>query len=833
MLKNYFIIAWRNIQRNKGYTLLNITGLAFGLATFIVALLYFNRENSFDKWDKQLKRVYRIDMAQTYTGGDTFTGIWTPYPLGTDLSANCPEIETVTRVYDKDKGLISANDKQLYVNKLISADSTFFNVFPYKFVYGSVANAMQQPDQAVISLETSRKFFGDMDPVGKTLTLNGGKLYTVSGVFEPTGPSHLDFNICFSSFNKNLNWGAGVYFTYALLKPNTSIEALSAKAKAAMINGLVAGTYARSVSANPKISAPGDNKEQWLKENSNLTINDVFFEPVSTIHLSPKASSYSDAAENHPLLNTQAGNNKPIIFFSIAAIMIVLLACINYTNLSIARAGKRAKEAGMRKVLGAVRFQLMKQFLAESLIQCLIALLLGLILAKVAVYWINTAFHLQLAFFNRLLPTENFVLLGQLVLMVILVSVVSGAYPAFILSSFKPVKVLKGEITKSIKGRLLRNGLVVLQFGISTCFIICMVVIYKQLNYLNSKDPGFSTSHVLVLKPQNNSLLYHESPDQKIDFIKDQLSRVPGVEVVAVTDFYPGAPSLASKNTATANGKELPMTFDYIHFDYFKVLNIKLSAGRDFSRAYSADTVNSAVINETAARNIGYKNPLDKTARILNRDYNIIGVVKDNNVAGYNAVVAPEVYAIGASRGMLGPYRAVLVRVNGRNAATATAAIQNQWKAIEPGFPLTYSWLDESFAKLLERYETLGKMTIMLSVISTIIALMGIFALSAFAAAQRTKEIGIRKVFGASVARITAMLSKEFFKLIVIALLAAFPVAYLITHKWLQEFAFRIDLSWLIFALSGFVILTVALITVSFQAIKAAVVNPMQSLKTE
>jgi putative ABC transport system permease protein len=833
MLKNYFIIAWRNIQRNKGYTLLNIAGLAFGLAAFVVTLLYVNYETSFDKWDKKLNRVYRIDMAQTYSGQTTFTGVWTPYPLGTALSAACPEIEAVTRIYNKGSGLITANDKQLYVDRLISADSAFFDIFPYQFVYGSSTSALKRPDQAVISLITSRNFFGDTDPVGKTFTLNTGKTYTVAGVFKPTGPSHLDFNICVSDFSNNSNWRAVLYFSYALLKPNVSVAALSATARAAMINGLVTYDYNGAVSANPKLTAPGKNKEQWLKDHSHLSINSVFFEPVSAIHLSPQASYYRDAAENDPLLNTRTGNNKPVMFFSLTALLVLLLACINYTNLSIARASKRAKETGMRKVMGAARYQIMKQFLAEAFIQCLAALLLALILARVAIYWVNTSFNMQLSFFNRLQPTDNLILAGQLILLTLLVSLASGAYPAFVLSAFKPVKVLKGGITKNVKGLLLRNVLVVLQFGISACFVIGMVVIYKQLGYLNSKDPGFSTSHVLVLKPRNNSLIDLQSPTQKISLIKDQLSRIPGVQGVAVTDFYPGTPSMANQDSAIYNGKGAVMTFDYVHFDYFKLLNMKILAGRDFSAAYTADTVNSAVINETAARYMGYKDPVGQKVNILNRDYNIIGIVKDNNVAGYNSAIVPEVYAIGAARGLFRGYRAILVKVNGHSAASTAGAIQAYWKGIEPAFPLRYSWLDEDFAKLLDKYERLGKMTILLSVVSTVIALMGIFALSAFAAAQRTKEIGIRKVFGASAAGIAAMLSKDFLKLIIVSLLIAFPVAYLITYKWLQEFAYRIELSWLIFAFAGFIILVFALITVSFQAIKAAIVNPVESLRTE
>jgi putative ABC transport system permease protein len=273
------------------------------------------------------------------------------------------------------------------------------------------------------------------------------------------------------------------------------------------------------------------------------------------------------------------------------------------------------------------------------------------------------------------------------------------------------------------------------------------------------------------------------------------LMRIPGVKSAAATDFYPGTPSMANQMTTTYSGHESIMTYDYVHFDYFKTLNVKVISGRDFSTAYSSDTVNTAIINETAARVMKFKDPIGQQLNIMNRDYHIIGVVKDNHVAGYNSVIVPEVYAIGAPRGMLGGYKVMLVKINGRDAAATTKAIQAYWKTLEPNFPLRYTWLDRDFAKLLDKYERFGKITILLSGVSIVIALMGIFALSAFAAAQRTKEIGIRKVFGASVAGITAMLSLDFLKLIVLALLIAFPVAYWGTYKWLQEFAYRIELS--------------------------------------
>jgi putative ABC transport system permease protein len=833
MLKNYFTIAWRNVQRNKGYTLMNIAGLAFGLAVFIAALLYVNYETSFDKWDKQLKRVYRVDNTQTW-GENIDHTIWTPYPFGTQLIAQSPEIEALTRVFDKGEGLVTAGEKQIYVDKVMTADSAFLSVLPYHLKYGSATAALKQPGQAIITSALSYKLFGEENSIGKTFTVNNGKPCTVTGIYEATGPSHLDFNICTSLFTKQPDhWGFQMFITYVLMKPGAKTAALAGRARTVLINGIASYSYKSMVQGNPKLVEPVSQQEQWLKTNMQQSVNQIDFKPVADIHLYSTATAYRDAIENHPLFNFKSGNGTPVIFFSIAAVLVLVLACINYINLSIARAGKRAKEAGMRKVMGAGRYQLIKQFLAEAFVQSFIALVLGLILSKWIISLINSAFGMNLVFFNRLFSSQGLMFSSELLLLIVVVTLLSGAYPAFILSSFRPARVLKGEITKSIKGKLLRNSLVVLQFSISACFIIGMIVVYKQLHYMNSTDPGFSTEQVLVLKPKSNLVITPGDPANKIDLLRTQLAQLPGVKGVAVTDFYPGTPSMVAEADASYNNGQGKITFDYVHFDYFKVLNMKMLAGRDFSPAYGTDTATSAVINETAVRYMGFKEPIGQTVKVMGRDYHVIGIVKDNHVAGYNSKIVPELYAIGVQPRMFGGYKSILVKVNGRDAGASAKAIEAYWKTIEPEYPLRYSWLDQDFARLLDKYERFGKITILLSAVSIVIALMGIFALSAFAAAQRTKEIGVRKVFGASVAGITAMLSLDFLKLIIIALVIAFPISYWFTHQWLQEFAYRIPLNGLIFFFAGLVILTVALVTVSIQAVKAAVVNPIKSLRTE
>ncbi|HWB24830.1 MAG TPA: ABC transporter permease [Chitinophagaceae bacterium] len=833
MIKNYFIVGWRNIKRSRVYAFINIMGLAFGMAVFIAMLVYVNYKTSYDRWDSRLSSVYRVNVAQTWDEDKSYTA-WTSPALGQQLLASMPEVQAVTRIADRPEELITAGDKQMYVNKVMAADSSFLTVMPFRLIYGNASTALKMPHSAIINTETSMKLFGTTDAVGKTFNLPGGKPYSVTGVFDDKAPSHLSFNICMSMQVANAgNWSAEVFITYVLLKPNTSAVAVANKTRTMLINGLASSSYESMHAGQPALTAPGSKAEQWLKTNLKRTIDDVTLEPVADIHLFSKAVLYRDAADSHPLFDTRRNNEQPVIFFSVTALLILVLACINYTNLAIARAGKRAKEAGIRKTIGARRYQLIGQFLAEAFVQTLLALAIAILLAKALLMLVNMAFNMQLDIFDKtfLLQNQTFVL--QLLLMVVLVTLFSGGYPAFVLSSFNTAKVLKGETVKGIKGRYLQNSLLVLQFAISSCFIIGMMVVYLQLHYMHSNNPGFNTNQVLVLRPFMGSVIDPAGQSSKIDEIKLRLGALPGVSSVAITDFYPGTPSNATDEEAEFGDRKANITFNYVHFDYFKTLDMKFAAGRDFSTSYTADTVNSAIINETAAKIFGGKNPIGRQIETLNKKYTVVGVIKDSHIGGYNTLITPEVYGIGVAKGLFGSYRAVLVKVSGQHAAQALKAITNTWKTIEPAFPLRYSWLDQDFAKLMAKYERFGFITLLLAIISTIIALTGIFALSAFTASQRTKEIAIRKIFGASVGSITKLLTLDFLKLTLLALLVAFPIVFIISNQWLSGFAYQVTLSTWIFVLAGAGILCLAVGTVSIQAIRAALANPADNIKTE
>ncbi|MXV13983.1 ABC transporter permease [Hufsiella ginkgonis] len=834
MIRTYLVLAWRNLVRNKGYAFINISGLAVGLMALVVILLYVNHETGYDQWDAQLDRVYRMGAEEVRNGEREKFGGWSPYPLGTQLAATCPEVARVTRITTMPEQIIGVKSNRFYEKKIISADSTFFDVFPYSFVYGSAATALKQPRSIVLSTEASRKLFGDSDPVGKTLDFvyaDTALAYTVSGVFERKGPSHIDFDFCVSYFNKDPgNWARTIFTTYFLLNEHASPAQFSQKAD----RQYALAYYLRweSMSAGGKPVAIPSAKElaRWMKEEKVSSAH-LFFEPVSQIHIKPQAVNWRGAFSPTPVNDYAMGNHLPVMIFSVAGILILILACINYTNLAIAQAGKRGKETGVRKVLGSGRFHLVWQFLAEAFMQCLVALVIAVFFARIALVFFNRSFNLHLVIWNPVNAAQNWMMVAQLAAIIVITTLLSGTYPALFLSRYRPVTVLRGDTLKGVKGRPLRNGLIVAQFVISIAFISGMIIIYRQVSYMKNSDPGFDAAQVVSLKVRNSNLVTSGRPGERIQYLKTSLLNIPGVQQVAIADVYPGEETFNFQE-AGFEGDTTHLSFNAIDFNYFKMFNMKLVEGRDFNPQLASDSINAAVLNESAVSKMKLRHPVGKVVRILARDYRIIGILKDNLNDGYQVKIKPNIYAIGAEKGMLG-YDRILVKVNGRKAAASIGAITRFWQTVEPAFPLRYDWVDESFRKLMQKHEKLGKLSMAFTMVSLLIAMMGIFALTAFTAEQRKKEIGIRKVFGASVSAIVALLSRDFLKLVIIAMFIAFPVAWWIMDAWLQDFAYRIAVSWWMFGLAGSVSLVIAFGTVSFQALKAGMVKPVESLRNE
>lgn len=833
MLKKNLNLAWRNLLKAKGYSLLNILGLAIGIAVFTVTLVYVNHETGYDRWDPRQEDLYRLGISRTEEG-EKSENFWTPYPLGTQMATNLPEVEAVTRLFIQGEQTITVKENSFYENKLISADSSFFKVFPYTFIEGAAATAFTGPNQVVITRAMRDRYFAGKPAMGELLELaspyQGKRQYKVTGVVEPEGPSHLDFSACFSMYNRDPNyWGRQIYITYAVLKKNANMDQLIERSSKLLAGGYAAYMYQSQSKRNPKLQAPGGSPEEWLRSQQQVSELKTFFEPVSRIHLGSRATGWRDAASNHPAYNVSADRGRSVLVFSIAALVILVLACINYTNLAVARAAKRAREAGVRKVLGAARGQLVLQFMTEALLQVLLAGIVSLLLGYWLIEMINSNFKLNLELWSSVSRTQNLNLLLQLGGILLLVTLISGSYPSMVLSGFKPASVLKGEMQSGGRGRWIRNSLVVVQFAISAAFVIGVSVVWQQLSYMRNNDPGFSGEQVLMLKPSNTALITPGSDGDRAAYIKQSLQKIQGVRAVAATEYLPGAPALAVQE-ASYEGKIAQLSFGLIDYDYFDILKMQLIAGRGFDRSYGLDSVEAAVINETTVRKLGIQQPLGAKISIMDRRYTIIGVLKDNLADGYDRKVAPMIYAIGIEPGMM-YYTAMLVKIDGQQAAAALTGIHQFWKTLEPDFPLRSSWLDDDFAKLMVQHERFGALASLLAVISILIALMGIFALSAYAASQRTREIGIRKVFGASVGRITTILSRDFVKLVLLGQCIAIPLAIWLMNSWLNGFAYRVSISWALVALAELLVLLIALATVSVQAILAARANPISVLR--
>lgn len=801
MLKNHFKTAFRNLWNNKGYTVINSVGLAVGLTVFVLVLLYVNYERSYDKWDDQLHRVYRAGINED--GEKSFE---VQYPLGTFFADNCPEVEGVTRVRIAGESLISNDKTELFTQKVISADSNFFAVFPYKFIFGDARTALNRPQAVVITRDFSEAVFGKQDPVGKLLTFDRKEEYTITGVVEKTGPSHLDFDVCRSYHSTYFasNWFMKNHNTYVLLRPDTRIDLLEEKS---------ASVYSRNSATE------GKDKAQ------------VFFEPVGRIHLEPAADRQGMPPGS--VYDFQAGNNRPLLIFSMVGIFVLLLACINYTNMAVARAGRRAKESGLRKVLGSSRKQLVVQFLTEAFIQSLIALLIALCCTLLLTDILNANFRLSLSLWSDVNNQYNIRLLMQVIGIVLAVTLISGAYPAYLLSGYTPARVLKGSITQNSKGHWLRNGLVIIQYGIATCFIISILIVSLQLHFMHTHDPGFDSSQVLRIQVRNLKLLPGQPGDQS-GFIEDGLAKIPGIRAVSMSGSYPGRPVINLQEAVfEARPDSLPMSFNFIGFGYFDVLGMQLIKGRDLSPDFAGDSVDNALINEAAASRLGWQDPIGKKIGIVGRKYNVVGVVRNNYSSGYGSVIPPEIYAIGVNPGNFYGYDNVLLKTDGSRTADVLAGLTKLWKTVQPDYPIRYSWLDEDFARLMEKHERFGKLAGYLTIAALSIAMMGLFALSAFTAEQRVKEIGIRKILGASVSGILKLLSADFVKLVITAIIIAAPVSWWAMSAWLNDFAYRIELEPWMFLIAGSIAILIALLTVSFQAIKAALANPVESLRGE
>jgi putative ABC transport system permease protein len=808
MLKNYIKIAFRNLWKSKGFSAINIIGLAIGLATCLLIMLFVLDELAYDRYNKKADRIYRVDSDIKF-GGNHFIMATVTDPMGPTLKKDYPQVEQYVRFRSMGGLLIRKGSENVQENHVIYADSTLFDVFTLPMVDGDPQTALQEPNSLVITETTARKYFNTTQAVGKNFIVNNRDNYKITGVIKDVpAQSHFkyDFFVSMATLeeSRHNNWLSNNFNTYILLKEGADPKKLEAQFDA-LVEKYVGPQVMQYMSINmDEFKKSGNYEKHYLT-------------PLTSIHL------YSDKeAELSPNSNIQY-----VYIFSAIAFFILLIACVNFMNLSTARSANRAREVGVRKVLGSLKTNLVKQFLTESILISSIALLLALILAWTMLPVFN---HLAAKDIKLDLLRSPW-LLPILLTMVLVTGLLAGSYPAFYLSSFKPIQVIKGKLAAGFKTSWLRSGLVVFQFAISIILIIATMVIYKQLNYIQSHKSGFNRDQVLVIHNSNPL-------GSKAKTFRDEVVKLSGVENATIADYLPtngwrndnpvfADPTLDQKKAVSMQ------TWD-VDDQYIPTLGMQLAAGRNFSAEFPTDST-AIIINEAAAKLYGFSDPLGKNLyfiRDLNNPKNvstlhIIGIVKDFNFSSLRQQVMPLSFLLGQNPGN------IALRIRSTDIHNLVTQIEKKYKAMAPGEPFSYTFMDEDFNNIYRAEQRMGVIAISFSTLAIIIACLGLFGLAAYAAEQRTKEIGIRKVLGATVSNITAMLSKDFLKLVIVAAIIAFPLAWWAMHNWLQDFAYRTDMSWWVFIMAGGLAALIAIVTVSFQTIKAAIMNPVKSLRTE
>jgi len=789
MTRNYFKIAWRNLIKNKFYSFINIAGLSMGLTVGMLILLWVNNELSFDGFHSKVKNIYRVN---SYLGSGNTKRIWdnTQGPVAAYALKEIPGVKLAVRITSGGSSIFSYGDKLLKEDRTAYTDPSFFQLFDFKLLKGDLKKPFPNNQSVIVTQSTAKKYFGDQDPVGKVLQQDHKDNFTVCGVIADfPNNSSINYDMLFpmdivaksyngKNFWKSLDsdWGNFGYTTFFEVQPGTPLKPIGEKLIRIQVQ-----------------NAP------WIKVS--LKDDAYQLQPVSTIHLYEADGSASGA--------------QTVKIFLIIAVLILLIAWINYVNLSSARALLRAKEVSIRKIVGAEKRQLFTQFIVETLLFFFISMCLAFVLIMVLMPYYNDISGKQLQF--NLLDSSVWKVLSLTIAGTLLAS---SIYPALLLSSFEPLKALKGKLTLGIGNVAFRKVLVTTQFVFSVTLIVVTLVIGKQLKYIREKDPGYDRSQVFSFRMGEMQ--------KHLEAVKAELKNQPGIDAVAVSDNH-----LVNNTHTTAgvdwNGKDPNSTMIIHHLgideNFIPVMKIKLLTGNNFTGIKSDST--HFILNETAVNITGIKNPIGKRFKYQETEGTIIGVVKDFNTASFKQRIEPTVIYYEPHGYML------YVKTTGENTAKALAASARLWNRYNPGFPFEYNFMDEEYANLYKTDQRTGLLFNIFSVIAIMISCLGLLGLSTYTAQVMTKEIGIRKVLGASVSSIVALVSREFLKLVCIAILIGSPLAWWAVNKWLQDFVYRIDINWVIFLMAGLLALGIAVITISFQSIKAALANPVKSLRSE
>jgi putative ABC transport system permease protein len=802
-------ISWRNLTKQKMYSVIKIGGLALGIAACFLIALYIKDELSYDESYPAADRIYRV-VGKATLDGVIEKSVSFPAPMSGALLKDFPQIEISARLLTSrlfagaGSNHIRPSDKteNTYEEGFAYADASFLDLFQIPVIYGTKTNALQEPNTMVITKSKADKYFPGQNPVGKVMFLNNDrnkpwKISAVIGDLQST--SHLQYNFYLSLSGiewwkgEQSDWNASNYLDYILVRPGTNAAQLGEKMTSDILHNYYLPLLIKAGVKNPE---------------KELTKFSLLLQPVSDIHL----RSY-DIKEDLP-----HGDIRFVLMFSAIAVFILVIAFINFINLSTAKSANRAREIGLKKVAGASRIVLIKQFLTESLLFSFISFFLGVVLA-----WILLPYFNMVSSHSLVIPWTSWWLAPVILFSALVTGLVAGSYPSIYLSSFMPNQVLKGDLSRGSKNSMLRNSLVIFQFSISIFLIISTIVVYSQMHFILNKKLGYDKDRVILVKGANTL-------SKEVKNFKEELLKSPQITNVSISDYLPVTGTKRNGNTFWIEGKQnidagVIGQLWRVDNDYIKTLGMKILEGRDFNPGMASDS-QAVIINQSLANRLSLKDPIGK--RIYNgSNSEVIGVVEDFNFESLHNNIGPLCMQLGNSPSVIS------IKVNGTNLERTVSYVASVWKSFSPDQPFRYTFLDESYAEMYADVKRLALIITGFALLAIVIACLGLFGLSAFIAQQRTKEIGIRKVMGAGIGTITLLMTREFLIMVGVSFLIASPVAGWAMSKWLSDFAYHITISWWVFALGGFVAIAIALMTVSFQSIKAAMTNPVNSLKKE
>jgi putative ABC transport system permease protein len=812
MLLNYLKIAVRNIARQKGYSFINIFGLAVGLTCAILIITYIQNELSYDKFNKNADQIYRVTREWFNNNGESSLHLArVAPPIGPLLKNDFPQIvKEEVRFLQDYSTYLEINNNPVIENKFYWAEQSVFKIFTIHFVEGDPETALKEPQSVVITQSAAKKYFGDVDPLGKTIKYEHEFDLKVTGVIQNVPENshfHYDFLASFTTlYNPDIigrktlehNWGSNNYITYLLLPKNFPIKELEDRIPAFMDEHIL-----------QQIHEEGSQLPERLPHNFTT----LHFQKLTDIHLTSHLTT-----EIEP-----NGDIDTVYLLGAVALFLLLIGCINFMNLATARSAKRSKEIGVRKVMGADKRQLVKQFLGESMVTVIISLFFSIIFVELSIRPFSHFMDRDL-YFNL---TGNLPLAAIVLVITLFVGLAAGIYPAFVLSSFNPVKSLHDNQLFRRKSTL-RSALVVLQFVISITLLISMGVVYLQMQFVQNKNLGYNKDHLIIL-PSSGKI------KDNLDSFKSQLLQNSNVKMVATSRLVPSNMLLNSwGGRVYQDGKYEPLSFrlavQEVDYDFINTYQLKMLAGREFSKQFATDDSAAFILNESAVRKIGWKNDeaIGKRMNYGGNDGRVIGVVNDFNFETLHNEIVPIIFLITKTGN-----NQVTVRISGKDIPLTLSYLKQKWAEYRPGYPFDYEFLNQKLNSLYRNDQKLGSAFGIFALIAVIIACLGLFGLASYTSEVRTKEIGVRKVLGASVSNIVFLMSREFMWLIIIANIVAWPIAYYAMSKWLGEFAYATGINIWLFISAGALALLIAIITVSYQSIKAAIQNPVKSLRYE